>query len=241
MSSSSTEQTQDYIPPAETLQTLDGTYIPFRKYESSEMSELFTFIYENRVWGNDHSPHYVGSSGPGSYPLYNTEYIKCVKKFINDHNIGLINDLGCGTSLTDKVIYKDTNVVYNGYDIYEPIVIFNNSNITRHNTSYFVLDFYNDMHKIPFSDLVILKDVFSYWNNECIHTLLTYLTEKKICKYILITNCCYQDTDNLDTNLGTFRALNSQMSPLKDFGAVSLLKYRTKEVSFIDLSHLFVF
>ena len=234
----------DYIPAAdapETSQTMDGTFVPLRKYEPSEMSQLFAFMYEHRVWGNDRSTEYVGSSGPGSYKLYNFEYTQFIKRFIQEHQIGLINDLGCGTSLSNPDIYNDSNVVYNGYDIYPPIVEFNNGHCTRYNTRFAVLDFYNDRDKIPFSDLVILKDVFSYWSNECINTLLTHLIEKKLCKYILITNCCYQELDNLDASLGTFRPLNSTMSPLKDFGAVSLFKYRTKEVSLIDLSHLFMY
>jgi hypothetical protein len=217
------------------------TYRPLRKYEAHEMHELFTFMYENRVWGNDLSPDYIGSSGPGSYVEYNLEYIEFVKTFIKDYNIGLINDFGCGTDLIGPHIYQDTNVVYNGYDIYEPLVNLNNSHFTRYNTNYFVLDFYNDMHKITFSDLLILKDVLSYWDNECIKKLLNYLIDRRLCKYILITNCCYQDEDNLDTFLGNFRPLNSQMSPLKDFGAISLLKYKTKEVCLIDLSQFFLF
>lgn len=229
---STVETSQQYVA---------GTEVTLRHYQPSEMSELFTFIYDHRVWGNDRSPHYNGSSGPGSYPIYNTEYIQFLKKFIKDYNIGLINDLGCGTSLSDYSIYHDETVVYNGYDIYSPVIDYNNANVTRYNSTYFVLDFYNNMRKIPFSDLVILKDVLSYWNNECIHSLLTYLKEHRLCKYILITNCCYQDVDHLDTTLGSFRALSSEMSPLKDFGTVSLLKYRTKEICLIDLSHLFVF
>lgn len=216
-------------------ETDDGTKITFRKYETTEMLELFTFMYENCVWGNDRSPQYTGSSGLGSYPAYNVDYIQFLKTFINDYNIGVINDLGCGTYLCGPAIYNDTNVIYNGYDVYNRVIDACNANSTRYNTRFFLLDFYNNMDQIPFCDLIILKDVLSYWSNECIINLLTYIVNKRLCKYILITNCCYQQHDNLDVDLGHFRPLNSQMSPLKDFGAVSLLKYRTKEVSLISL------
>jgi hypothetical protein len=212
-----------------------------RKYNPSEMPELFAYIYENEIWGNDNSPDYPGSSGPGSYLEYNEEYITFVKQFIADRAIGIVNDFGCGTFISGPSIYGDNNVIYNGYDIYKPLIDLNSANCPRYNMNFSVFDFYNNMNKIPFSDLVIIKDVFSHWSNECINNLLTHLIERHLCKYILITNCCHQDTDNRDINLGSFRPLNSQMSPLKDYGAVSVLKYRTKEVSLIDLSSFFQF
>ena len=204
-------------------------------YNPSEMNELFMLIYENCIWGNDRSPDYSGSSGLGSHILYNVDYISFLKKFIKDNNILVVCDLGCGTFLSGPSIYGDIEIIYNGYDIYKPLIDINNLNSTQYNTRFFVLDFYNEMEQIPYSDLIIIKDVFSYWTNECITKLLDYIITNKKCKHILITNCCYQNLDNLDVQLGYFRPLTAQMRPLKDFGAIPIFKYRTKEVSLISL------
>jgi hypothetical protein len=204
-------------------------------YQPTEMEQLFIFIYENCIWGNDKSCYYSGSSGIGSYLLYNTEYINFLKQFIKDNNILIVNDLGCGTFLFGPAIYGDLEIIYNGYDIYKPLIDINNLNSTQYNTRFFLLDFYNKMENIPYSDLIILKDVFSSWNNECINNFLNYIITNKKCKYILIINCCYQTSDNLDVDLGYFRPLTSNMSPLKDFGATPIFNYRTKEVSLIKL------
>ena len=205
-------------------------------YQPTEMDKLFTFIYENCVWGNDKSSYYSGSSGIGSYLLYNTEYISFLRQFIKDNNIIIVNDLGCGSFLFGPAIYDDIEIIYNGYDIYKPLIDMNNLNSIQYKTHFFLLDFYNEMEKIPYSDLIIIKDVFSNWNNECINNLLNYIITNKKCKYILITNCFYQTSDNLDVQLGYFRPLTSIMSPLKDFGATPIFYYRTKEVSLIKVN-----
>lgn len=207
------------------------------QFKPENMKELFTFIYENCIWGNDNSPDYIGSSGVGSDILYNVDYTSFLKNFIKENNILVVNDLGCGTFLCGPSTYNDIEIIYNGYDIYEPLININNLNSTQYNTRFFVLDFYNEMEKIPFSDLIIIKDVFSYWSIECIEKLLTYLVTNKKCKYILITNCSYQSVDNLDVDLGYFRPLTAEMVPLKNFGAVPIFKYKTKEVSLIDLTN----
>lgn len=206
-------------------------------YTPGEMKELFTYIYENCIWGNDRSPHYSGSSGLSSYPLYNTNYNLFLKQFINEKNLYVITDLGCGTYLSGPAIYDDIEVIYNGYDIYQPLIDINNLNSTKYNTRFHLLDFYNNMENIPFSDLIIIKDVFSYWNNECIRNLLSYIINSKKTKYLLIVNCSYQSIDNLDVRLGCFRPLTATMNPLKEFGATPIFKYRTKEVSLIDLTN----
>ena len=45
------------------------------------MENIFTKIYENKIWGDNKNNHYLGSSGGGSLPKNNKEYIKIVKKY----------------------------------------------------------------------------------------------------------------------------------------------------------------
>ena len=38
------------------------------------MEETFTYIYENKIWGNNYNNSYKGSSGEGSSINYNKEH-----------------------------------------------------------------------------------------------------------------------------------------------------------------------
>ena len=78
------------------------------------MENIFTNIYENKIWGDNNINNYNGSSGGGSDIDYNKDtYIPFLKKLIIDNNITNITDLGCGdlsiynkkkNSVVDEVI-----------------------------------------------------------------------------------------------------------------------------------------
>ena len=53
-------------------------------------------------------------------------------------------------------------------------------------------------------------------------------------KYILICNCCEQVQDDTDIETGQWRRLSANYYPLKKYNPSILLKYNTKEVSFIN-------
>ena len=61
------------------------------------MEQVFTYIYENNIWGDNLNNKYSGSSGDGSTIEFNKDtYINFVQNFIKDHNITSVVDLGCG-------------------------------------------------------------------------------------------------------------------------------------------------
>jgi len=52
------------------------------------METVFTNIYENHLWGNNHNNDYNGSSGGGSDIDYNKNtYVPFLKKFIDENHI----------------------------------------------------------------------------------------------------------------------------------------------------------
>ena len=47
------------------------------------MEQVFTNIYEQKLWGDNNNPSYKGSSGEGSDINYNKDdYVPFIKKFI---------------------------------------------------------------------------------------------------------------------------------------------------------------
>lgn len=199
------------------------------------MEDIFTNIYETKIWGNNRNPNYSGSSGSGSSVSFNVKYIKILKEFIKEYKIGNIVDLGCGDFRIGRLLYDDININYTGYDAYKKVIDYNNS---QHPESKYVfkhLDFYTNKEKIIEGDLCILKDVIQHWSTNEIYTFLDYLVESKKFKYILLVNCCNQSKDNQDCKTGKWRQLNSKFLPLSKYNATKISNYNTKEVSVIKL------
>jgi hypothetical protein len=200
------------------------------------MEQVFTYIYEKQIWGNNNNEVYKGSSGEGSDINYNNySYVPFLKKFIIDNNIKNITDLGCGDFKCGKLIYEDLDILYTGYDVYKKVIEYNSNNYSLTKYSFIHLDFFNFKENIKNGELCILKDVIQHWSLDNIYIFLDYLIENKKFKYILLCNCCNQTKDNTDTYNGGSRPLSCDYFPLKKYNAKKLYNYNTKEVSVIIL------
>ena len=199
------------------------------------MEEIFTNIYETKLWGNNNSNEYSGSSGGGSFVEFNNDtYVPFLKKYILDNNIKNIVDLGCGDFKCGKLIYDDLDISYTGYDTYKKLINYHLKNHPLPKYSFIHLDFFSKKENIIKGDLCILKDVIQHWKIEEIYTFLDYLVENKLFKYILITNCCNQLVDNVK-NDDRSTPLSINFFPLKKYNPVKLYNYHTKEVSVIHI------
>jgi len=198
------------------------------------MEETFTYIYENKIWGNNYNTLYSGSSGEGSTINYNKDsYVIFLKKFINDNDIKTIVDLGCGDFICGPYIYSDLDINYKGYDVYKKVIDFNSTQYPKTKFEFIHLDFTNKKEEISDGDLCILKDVIQHWSLSTIYNFLDYLVESKKFKYILICNCCFQNTNDTDINTGSFRCLSCDYLPLKKYNPKKVYNYNTKEVCVI--------
>ena len=198
------------------------------------MEQVFTEVYENNIWGNNDASEYMGSSGCGSAVEFNkNSYVPFLKKFLTDHGIQTVVDLGCGDFRCGKLIYDDMEVAYTGYDAYKKIVDYNKTQCSLPKYSFIHLDFCNHKERIVSGDLCILKDVIQHWSLEEIYTFLDYLVENKKFKHILICNCGHQTEDNTTIRTGECRQLSCIYLPLKKYNAVKVFAYNGKEVSVI--------
>ena len=201
------------------------------------MEDIFTNIYKNKTWGNNHNDEYSGSSGSGSSLEYNKDsYVPLLKYFIRTNNIKTIVDLGCGDFICGKKIYDDLDIVYTGYDVYKKLIDYNSKIHLLPKYSFIHLDFCNDKENIMNGDLCILKDVLQHWSLSNIYTFLDYVIDNKKFKYILICNCCDQTQDDTDIADGNWRQLSSNFFPLKKYGGKILCEYYKKEVSIIEIN-----
>jgi hypothetical protein len=201
------------------------------------MEQIFTSIYENKVWGDNNMKEYNGSSGQGSNVDYNIDtYVPFLQKFLTDNNIKTIVDLGCGDFKCGNLIYDSLDVKYIGYDAYKKLIEFNSNQNTNEKYTFIHLDFCNDKEKILNGDVCILKDVIQHWTLSNIYSFLDYIVENKKFKYILICNCCNQERDNTDIPTGLWRPLSCEYFPLKKYNAIKLYNYYLKEVSVIEIN-----
>jgi hypothetical protein len=201
------------------------------------MSEhnIFTKIYENKLWGDNEENDYKGSSGSGSKLEYNIEYIRFIKEFIKIKNIKSVVDLGSGDWVFSEHIYIDSSVTYTGFDIYEDLVVHNKEKYSdRVHCNFIHLNFFNEKEQLPKADLYIIKDVLQHWKSNDIYTFLDYLTVKQPYKYFLIINCGWQYNEHNDIyNTGDFRPLSCNKYPMKKYNPIKIFNYNTKEVSLI--------
>jgi hypothetical protein len=198
------------------------------------MEKVFTNVYENNVWGNNHNIGYNGSSGGGSDVNYNiNNYVPFLKKFITDKKIKTVVDLGCGDFRCGKLIYDDLDVSYTGYDAYKKVVDYNSTQHLSPKYSFIHLDFCGNKETIINGDICILKDVIQHWSLDNIYKFIDYLVENKKFKYILICNCCDQTRDNTNIQNGDWRQLSCDYLPLKKYNPIKLYNYHSKEVSVI--------
>jgi hypothetical protein len=201
------------------------------------MEHIFTEIYETKLWGDNYCPRYSGSSGIGSDIDFNKDtYVPFLKKFIIDHDIRSIVDLGCGDFRIGRLLYNDLNITYHGYDTYKKVIDHNAKQHPGPKYSFTHLDLCNNKERIITGDLCILKDVIQHWSLDHIYTFLDYIVTSKKFKYILICNCRYQTEDDTDIADGGGRPLSCDYFPLKKYNPIKLYEYQTKEVSFITIN-----
>jgi hypothetical protein len=213
---------------------IDLNFYPF---VTCNMENIFTTIYENKIWGSNQNNSYNGSSGVGSSIEYNKDtYIPFLQKFIIDNNIKTIVDLGCGDFRCGNLIYDELDILYTGYDAYNKVIEHNSAQQLLPKYNFLHLDFCNSKETIINGELCILKDVIQHWNLSTIYKFLDYLIESKKFKYILIINCCYQTQDNTDIPTGGCRPLSSDYFPLKKYSSIKIYNYDTKEISVITTS-----
>jgi len=189
-------------------------------------NEAFEKVYTIGLWGEDENGR--GTSGYGSEPAFNTEYIKFMRDFIIRNNIKTVVDIGCGDWQFSNDIYKDMDLTYYGYDCVKRVIEENKER-------------YNHIHKYHFKhingdnildnikttmDLLVLKDVIQHWPNEEIVEFLNEIKKNINFKYALFTND-HTSKENVDIAYGDYRPLNWSATPLNTFAVHSVFGFNT--------------
>jgi SAM-dependent methyltransferase len=134
---------------------------------------VFDEIYATSYWGN--------GSGGGSSIEATLPYKKFIERFLRDHAIKSIVDLGCGDWQFSRFLdFGDAS--YKGFDVAETVVRENQKSFSSDTISFERLTSYEDL---PTADLLICKDVLQHLSNDEVKKALSILPRYK---FALITN-----------------------------------------------------
>lgn len=134
--------------------------------------EIFTDIYANNSWGGESGTF---CSGTGSRSEVASPYCLEVKKFISDHKILSVLDIGCGDFSVGKNIQMP-GVKYTGIDIVESLIEQNRKLFESSSIEFKCLNAIDD--QLPTADLVLVRQVLQHLSNEQISKVI-----KKLCSY----------------------------------------------------------
>lgn len=178
------------------------------------MARRFGKIYRDHAWGQ--------LSGPGSIPSATSEYRDLLERFIRDHDIERVVDLGCGDcSFMHKVDWGP--VTYLGVDVVSNLVDDNRSRNTPR-IEFAELDI--TTASLPPADLAIVKDVLQHWSNDIV---IAFLERLKAYRWVIVTNCSYAaPNSNRDIPVGGFRPIDIRAPPFS-IDASELMRFGTDD------------
>jgi len=154
------------------------------------------------------TPQYTQRSGPGSTPTFSAPYRQFLEDFLRQHQIKSVLDLGCG-DLEVMSRVRLGGVTYLGLDCIGARI---QANARAHPQLRFqCADFRTVV--LPYSDLVLCKDVLQHWATSEILAWLTTLRQAGNYRFALLTNCNYGETVNQELVTGGWRALDLTKSP----------------------------
>ena len=81
--------------------------------------EAFSNIYKNKIWGENNIGE--GWSGSGSSLQQTIKYREFLQKFLADHQIKSVVDVGCGDWTFSRAI-DWTGIDYKGFDVVEDVI-----------------------------------------------------------------------------------------------------------------------
>jgi SAM-dependent methyltransferase len=165
-----------------------------------ELRGAFSYIYEKNLWGQ--------GSGLGSFPEFTQPYVAMLQRFLHDHDIRSVVDVGCGDWQFSRLIDWG-GVDYLGLDLVEPLIEANRKAFATDSISFEVATV---GEPLPSADLVVCKDVLQHLP---LAVVADYLAEfRRRFRHVLVTNDVYPNADtNAECPLGSGRAIRPDLEP----------------------------
>lgn len=145
---------------------------------SKDLSSVFSKIYRTKAWGDSPDKFF---SGPGSNIEYCQDYIEFVKRFISEHSIKSIIDIGCGDfRISSQILSPETTYV--GLDTVKELIDYNQDRFGTSKVSFKCQDATSGT--LPNGELCLVRQVFQHLSNRDIASILSKIAAFK---YVIVT------------------------------------------------------
>lgn len=142
------------------------------KREDRDVSEIFGEIYRDGLWGGQQGEFY---SGEGSDDAVTAGYVAVVRKYIEDHDIRSIVDLGCGDFRVGRQLLRP-GVSYVGVDLVPELIESHQKRFGGETVRFTVADIIQD--PLPEGELYLVRQVLQHLSNDQIGRALDKLRHK---------------------------------------------------------------
>lgn len=186
----------------------------YRMLEKSSPSEIFSAIYEKKLWAEQESV-----SGEGS-TLAATEIVRReLPRLFDKFAIRSLLDAPCGDFYWMQYVVRETGIAYHGADIVPPMIAKNNEAHGSATIRFSVLDITRDA--FPQADLWLCRDCLIHLSYRDILAALENFCASGI-KYLLTTTTPESSTvANCDIPTGQYREINMFAAPFALKGALA--------------------
>jgi SAM-dependent methyltransferase len=140
---------------------------------------VFEQVYTERRWADDGSAFH---SGPGSIGMASELYGATISKFISEHQIRSVVDLGCGDFRVAQLFLNDS-IDYVGIDIVAPLIAHNETRFASDNVRFLCRDITSD--ELPNGELCLLREVLQHLSNR---EIALVLEQVKKYPYVIYTD-----------------------------------------------------
>jgi len=153
-------------------------------YAGLSVAEAFDKIYRSKAWGRlDDEAFY---SGFGSDQEFAVPYTEWVTRFIIEHDVKNVVDLGCGDFRVGRLLCAANNVRYVGLDVVPDLISYNQSRFGREGVEFRGGNIIED--ELPDGDLCLIRQVLQHLSNEEIVRVLAKCGKYR---HLLITEEIY--------------------------------------------------
>jgi SAM-dependent methyltransferase len=153
-----------------------------------------------------------------------------VVRFINEHAIKTVVDLGCGDFRVGRRICSQTNVRYIGIDIVPALIAHHQANFSREGVEFRCANIIQD--ELPDGELCLIRQVLQHLSNREISCVLSRLNKYG---HLLVTEDVYHGSrtvrPNLDHLHGPDNRVHKRSGVFLDLPPYSLASQTLLEVS----------
>jgi len=178
----------------------------YRMLDKSSPSEIFSAIYEQKLWAQNESV-----SGEGS-TLAATENVRReLPRLFEKFAIRSLFDAPCGDFYWMQHVVRETGITYHGADIVPPMIGNNTKTHGRDTIKFSVLDIARDT--FPQADLWFCRDCLIHLSYRDILAALENFSASQISYVLTTTMPADRDVTNCDIPTGQYREINLFAAP----------------------------